>query len=490
MTYSDFTALKQTFAEEEDGSATPLAIFFCLIFIVMGGLAVDYHKAVSEYTEMQIAADTAAHAALYTREFESAEDSVDMAMQTIGEMLPDIQFGDAIISSDVEFGVWDPDTQQFTVDSSSKTSVRVWAEMEPSRGNTSRTILLSMIGFDDFTLRTNAVYDTYYPPCFNEGFVADNVVDIQSNNSYTDGFCIHSNTYVSINQNNFFEPGTVVSMPDLANLDIPSSGFEKNEGLESALRTGKYRQRLLRRLPEMIQSYYDGSYEYAEMAGITSDTTPIILSEPVSATAAGGNGNGNGNGSGTTTEPDPTTDPDGDTTDGGGNTAMIPLGTGKKSVTPANFPLANRIYTTVCSGNGDITFSADTFSDFVLVTNCDIKFANGTILDGTILATTSTDAKSVSASHVQMGLDDHCSPDSGSIILTMGGFEAASGLAGYGAQILAAGDIQFAAQADGIEGVSFIAGGRIDGTSNMNMGFCDGYGNQDHLRAPYFRMVN
>ena len=465
MTFSDFTALKQTFAEEEDGSATPLAIFFCLIFIVMGGLAVDYHKAVSEYTEMQIAADTAAHAALYTREFESAEDSVDMAMQTIGEMLPDIQFGDAIIASDVEFGVWDPDTQQFTVDSSSKTSVRVWAEMEPSRGNTSRTILLSMIGFDDFTLRTNAVYDTYYPPCFNEGFVADNIVDIQSNNSYTDGFCIHSNTYVSINQNNFFEPGTVVSMPDLANLDIPSSGFEKNEGLETALRTGKYRQRLLRRLPEMIQSYYDGSYEYAAMAGITSDTTVITLAEAVTTTT-GGKKNG------TTT------------------TTMVPLGTGKKTLTPANFPLANRIYSTSCSGNGDITFSADTFSDFVLVTNCDIRFANGTVLDGTILATTSTEDDSVSASHVQMGLDDNCSPDSGSIILTMGGFQAASGLAGYGAQILAGGDIQFAAQADGIEGVSFISKGRIDGTSNMNMGFCDGEGNQDHLRAPYFRMVN
>ena len=465
MTFSDFTALKQTFAEEEDGSATPLAIFFCLIFIVMGGLAVDYHKAVSEYTEMQIAADTAAHAALYTREFESAEDSVDKAMQTIGEMLPDIQFGDAIIASDVEFGVWDPDTQQFTVDSSSKTSVRVWAEMEPSRGNTSRTILLSMIGFDDFTLRTNAVYDTYYPPCFNEGFVADNIVDIQSNNSYTDGFCIHSNTYVSINQNNFFEPGTVVSMPDLANLDIPSSGFEKNEGLETALRTGKYRQRLLRRLPEMIQSYYDGSYEYAAMAGITSDTTVITLAEAVTTTT-GGKKNG------TTT------------------TTMVPLGTGKKTLTPANFPLANRIYSTSCSGNGDITFSADTFSDFVLVTNCDIRFANGTVLDGTILATTSTEDDSVSASHVQMGLDDNCSPDSGSIILTMGGFQAASGLAGYGAQILAGGDIQFAAQADGIEGVSFISKGRIDGTSNMNMGFCDGEGNQDHLRAPYFRMVN
>jgi hypothetical protein len=37
---------------------------------------------------------------------------------------------------------------------------------------------------------------------------------------------------------------------------------------------------------------------------------------------------------------------------------------------------------------------------------------------------------------------------------------------------IAKGDVSFAANANGIEGASIIAGGQISGTSNMTMGFC------------------
>ena len=153
---------------------------------------------------------------------------------------------------------------------------------------------------------------------------------------------------------------------------------------------------------------------------------------------------------------------------------------------PTKIGQENRIYQLECAGNGDITFSADTFTDFVLVTTCPVNFSNGTILDGVILATEGD----VDASHVQIGLDDNCAPGGGAQIWTYGSVKTASDLSGYGAQILALGDIQFTANADGIEGVSFIAGGRIDGTSNSNMGFCDNTGTENFQRASYFRMVN
>ena len=70
----------------------------------------------------------------------------------------------------------------------------------------------------------------------------------------------------------------------------------------------------------------------------------------------------------------------------------------------------------------------------------------------------------------------------------MGGMQFASGLEIYGSQILAMGDVSFAAQADGIEGVSIVSNGKISGTSNMNMGFC-GTG-MDVFTAEYFQLVN
>ena len=74
--------------------------------------------------------------------------------------------------------------------------------------------------------------------------------------------------------------------------------------------------------------------------------------------------------------------------------------------------------------------------------------------------------------------------------MTLGGFSAAAGLSVFGGQILAIGDIEFAAQANGVEGASFISYNRIDSTSNMDFGFCKGRGMENAWKADYFRMVD
>ena len=57
----------------------------------------------------------------------------------------------------------------------------------------------------------------------------------------------------------------------------------------------------------------------------------------------------------------------------------------------------------------------------------------------------------------------------GAQIITWGGFDVAAGLEMYGSQIIAAGPIAFAANADGIQGASMVSGETIDGTSNMSL---------------------
>ena len=65
---------------------------------------------------MQLATDTAAHAALYTWEFEDEQASTTAALATITDMLPDIAYRDALLGSDIEYGFYDPDLGTFTVD--------------------------------------------------------------------------------------------------------------------------------------------------------------------------------------------------------------------------------------------------------------------------------------------------------------------------------------------------------------------------------------
>ncbi|MGA9412946.1 MAG: Tad domain-containing protein [Roseobacter sp.] len=485
---------RNSFLQSEDGAATPFAIFIFCIFVVIGGLAVDFNKATSERTQMQLATDTAAHAALYSWEFKPVNEATTTAVAAVEGMLPDVAYFDALRGTDIEYGFWDSATLTFTADPTFveekdnplRSAVRATAQLEEARSNQSKTILLSIIGRDRLSIRTDSVYASYYPPCFNEGFVAQDVVDLQSNNSYTDGFCIHSNTYVSLNQNNYFEPGTVVSMPSMADLDIPSSGFEKNEGLQEALRKGAYRMRLLTQMPMMMQTLRDGYAKYAVQGGVMYDEEVLW---PVDVSAGGGGsvstsgddttttGNGKGNNKKNT---DSSSTPD--------NTPVTRFkasDSGKKNLVAASFDQPNRIYQLECSSNGDITFAAETFSDFVLITDCPIKFSNGTILEDVLIATEGD----VNASHVQIGKDDNCAPGGGASIWTYGDVKTASALSGYGAQILALGDIQFTANANGVKGVSFIAGGRIDGTSNSNMGFCNNGGTENFATARYFRMV-
>ncbi len=74
-------------------------------------------------------------------------------------------------------------------------------------------------------------------------------------------------------------------------------------------------------------------------------------------------------------------------------------------------------------------------------------------------------------------------------MVTKGGVAFAAKVNIYGSQIIAAGDIPMTANADGIEGVALVAGGKLDVTSNGTFGFCDGAGMENNFEAAYFRMA-
>ncbi|MFD2741359.1 pilus assembly protein TadG-related protein [Sulfitobacter aestuarii] len=458
------------FLRDENGSGTILALFFLLIGLIIGGLGIDFNRVMAQRSRLQIATDTAAHAALYTREEEDVTAARNKATETVASMLPEAAFGStALTTTDVTFGHWNAQDLSFTEDNDSKTAVRVRAAMTETRANASRNLLLHIIGFDTFDLGVESVYSTYFPSCFTEGFVAEGVVNIRSNNSFSDGFCIHSNEYVSLNQNNYFEPGTVVSMPNLDDLDMPNSGFEKNEGLQTALRSGAYRLRLLSDLPDIIDSFWTAEakhlppYVIAGSIYEVSENHLAVEPEVEAETGTKGNGNGNGNGN-----------------NGGGGNGLTPNHFEPYSVNVMN-----------CSGSGKITLKAGTYSNFLFISDCEVKFSNGVILEDVVMATTNTSASSFNTpSGLSIGRDDNCLAGGGASLMTLGGFHAASSLNIFGGQILALGDIEFAANADGIQGASLVSYGRIEGTSNMNMGYCRSEGMENAYRADYFRMVN
>ncbi|EDQ03060.1 hypothetical protein OIHEL45_20271 [Sulfitobacter indolifex HEL-45] len=426
-----------------------------LTALVLGGLAVDSNKVISERTRLQAAADSAAHAALYTREKDGSEAAATKAVETVSGMLSMNKFGSsALLTTDVSFGEWDKSELTFREDSDSDSAVRVYAMMKEERNNASRNLLLGLIGRDTFDIAVESVYSTYFPGCFTEGMVAEGTVDVRSNNSFTSGFCIHSNEYVSMNQGNYFEAGTVVSMPNIEDINIPASGFEKNDGLQTALRDGKYRLRLLNQLPEIIDSFWNAEAEHLPQYVSSNYYHEVDLKEYPGLPPGEQEPKGNA-----------------------------------QSLSPYHF-MRNAVNRMSCPGSGKMTMDAGLYQQIVFVTNCELKFANGVVFEDAVIATTNKATTSFNSPQgLQIGRNDHCADGGGATLMTLGGFKAASSLSLHNGQILALGDIQFSANAGGVNGASLVSNGRIIGTSNMDMGYCSNSGMENAYRAPYFRVV-
>lgn len=420
----------------EEGSMSLLAMYVLGGALMVSAFAIDFAYLMSAKTQLQVAADAAAHAALYYREDHDAESAKAKAVDLAQHDMPSAKYGMVLTAADVEFGQWDYASQTFTVDPNSKYAVRVRPSRVEDKGNPVSVFLFRLMNESRWDVAAEAVFVTFYPHCLREGFVAEDIVDLQSNNGYQDGFCIHSNTNVSINSNNTFEPGTIVSMPDSSNIDLPRSGFKTNEGLQAALRNGYYRLRMLSKLGDVKTDLDNGFGTY--VPDYVSGLAPVVIS---------------------------------------------------KTNIDGSYFTPGRIHTASC-GNKKLNIAAGSvLTDVVLVTDCQIKFGNGVRLENALIYTTNTNAKSIyAASSLYVGRDDNCAPDGGAQVITLGGFDVASDLRMNGGQVIAQGDIQFAANANGIQGASMLAGGTISGTSNMEMGFCD-QGMEDNLEAPYFRLA-
>ena len=424
------------FSRAEDGAMTVFNLFMFMMLASLLGLSLDVANAYKVRTELQIAADTASHAALYTRATYTAAEATNKALAIASfNLARNPESGQAVKVTDVQFGTWDDQTKVFTPNAASKSAVKVTAQRDTARGNGVTPYLLQFAGLKDWDVTTTSIAATYRPACLREGFVAEGVVDIQSNNGFYNGFCLHSNTYISVNQNNYFEAGTVVSMPNTDNLNLPASGFTKNVGLEQALREAFYQIRVVRRIQPMITSL---------LAGETTYRPDYITSGTV-------------------------------------------INVSGKTLSTSNFT-QGRVYRLMCNQGNKVTLSSGTYRNVVIISSCPVTFSNGVILEDVVLGNTSTDAQSFYASQVQIGRDDTCATGGGAQLLTLGGLKVAANMQIYGGQIIAAGDVEFAANADGIEGASIVAGGTISGTSNMSMGLC-GNGMEDNFELDYYRIV-
>lgn len=459
------------FLRDQTGSMTGGGLIFVIIFLMVGGLAVDVSNVFNQRTQMQLTADATAHAALYARNLElntTKDDAAASAVALAKKNMPESVYGNVLNANDIEFGVWNAATRTFTADPNSLKAVRATAHRNELGGNEIATYLLKFAGFTSWDVATEAVFETYEPPCLREGFVAENVVDIQSNNSYFKGFCLHSNDVVSLNSNNFFEAGTIVSMPDFTNLSLPQSGYKTNIGLAESLRYGAMEIRLINALSEVSPTWSAGKEDMWEFLQLATRDGQLDYLNKAKRTLNVVNGK-----------------PSASTSDSNIIEATKDL-LDRNGSSGLRQDAVNYVY---CSSTSTQISIKSVLSRMVIITNCQIQFGTGGAIEDATIATLHTGLDSIGGSaDSRIGKVDNCAAGGGAQLVSLGGMNFASGVSIHGGQLIALKEIQFAANGEGLKGTSIISGDTVSGTSNMEMGLC-GTGMEDNLTLPYFRMV-
>ncbi|MEJ1998473.1 MAG: pilus assembly protein TadG-related protein, partial [Maritimibacter sp.] len=149
-------AVAARFGRNEWGGASVFALFMTLMLLIVAGFAIDSQRLVAEQTKLQIAADSAAHAAVYFRQTMDEDEAIAAAVDLGRGTIPLSSNPDALRPEDVQFGIWDGST--FTPKAGSTQAARVVTGNSQRRGRGLRTYLLRLSGVSILDVETQAIY--------------------------------------------------------------------------------------------------------------------------------------------------------------------------------------------------------------------------------------------------------------------------------------------------------------------------------------------
>jgi Flp pilus assembly protein TadG len=439
---------------DEQGGGTIMGLLWFMLLVGICGLAVDVTDGFRSQTMLQATADASALAAVIDLPDEATTVATAVAYSTTNMATED--YGTVLTEADVDIGSWDASTHIFTVGTALPDAVRVRTRRSFENENAAPVNFLRIVGLMNWNVTTYAIAQRFVPECLrNDGLVARGVIDISSNNTFSRDLCIHSQDHVEAQNHNTWEPGVSISMPDMDDFEIGQVKF--NPGAMEALREDILDPRMVNDLPNVIAALQDPALDAVDpltsiVPDFVVDTVNIVTGNETY---------------------DFTQHAVASVNDAGPGTIIDLTCTNEKK----NVDIPNGIILT----------------DLVIISSCNINVGKGATLSDVTLAATGGNGKVTTAninfaSGVVLGKDDDCAPGGGVQVFTNASVHSAANLSLYGVQIVAAGDVHIAAQADGINGISVQAGGMIKLTSKSTYGAC-GAGTPNLFTVNYYRLV-
>ena len=425
------------FIRDESGGYTIWSLIWFSLYVAMGGLAVDVTDAYRNQTLLQSTADASALAAVMS--LPNQNNAVAQAVAYSTDNMDQTINGDVLDNAEVIFGNWDFDTGAFTPGTTDPDAVRVVTRRDASNGNPLATNFLRIIGLQQWNVSVDAIAVKYVSECLTDGFVAENTVDMRSNNAFYNDICIHGQNLiedggqdnaVDLQGGNYYEPGVTVSVPDLDGLPDRSSIYSQNIGLEEATVEGD----LWPKDVDNVNNIIDG------LRNLDPDYLPDFMVNI-------------------------------------GTDGVRTMAAGVTKVTGSSLPgtlVANTVYELNC--NGQYTLPGVAMTQIVIVADCRIHNSNGLVLEDAVLAT-SYDGANASiqiAAQSTIGRPDTCTAGGGVEIYTPGDISIAAQGEWNGLRVVSGSNVEFSSQNVGIKGISVQAKNSIDMSSNNDFGLCTG----------------
>lgn len=147
-----------SFQRDERGSATIWGLFSLLIFMLLGGLALDATQAWRVQTILQNVADAAAQSAgVHLSEGATDDEARAVAADIALSGLSATHLSDAYSPDRVEFGQYNSETGIFTVGATPTRAVQVTLKRTKATGNAEPTQLLGMVGLPSWDVSATAI---------------------------------------------------------------------------------------------------------------------------------------------------------------------------------------------------------------------------------------------------------------------------------------------------------------------------------------------
>jgi Flp pilus assembly protein TadG len=218
------------FWSASDGVGTLTALFGTVVILLVAGVGLDYAQAIRTQARLQVVADATALAAAIR--LPNRASALDEAMAVALLNGNNSGEGAMVRPADVEVGYWDAAARSFTTSESRPNAVRVTSRRSTSSGNALRTLLVRLAGVSSFDLQAQSIaLRDVRVRCSGGGYFSAQRTTVNNTNHFFNGFCLHGEAGVTLNNSSFFEPGTTISMPDLRTF-ISANG---NIGAQEAL---------------------------------------------------------------------------------------------------------------------------------------------------------------------------------------------------------------------------------------------------------------